>query len=263
MIKFIYRFILIFIVANLCLSKVHADNKKFARSYSAYTLPSQAVEFEFWQTARIDKGMGFYYRWQPRFEVEYGVTDRLTTSMYFNFDEVKSSDNPIPSKPLSLSNTSLEFRYRLTNPGEFFVDPALYFEFGYGGDEISYEPKILLSKRLDRFEAVVNIVSEIERKPAESESESEFEIAAGLAYELNPNIFIGLEFRNHRNFENIYEEEKNQASFFGPTISFHKEKLYLVINFLTQISGGPIKTNNLDLDGHEKYEIRAILGVEL
>ncbi len=66
-------------------TNINADTKFFARSYSAYTLPAKALEFEFWQTGRIGKGAGYYYRWQPRFEVEYGVTDRLTASMYFNF----------------------------------------------------------------------------------------------------------------------------------------------------------------------------------
>ena len=241
----------------------HADDKKFARSYTSYTLPSNALEFEFWQTGRIDKGEGFYYRWQPRFEVEYGVTDRLTTSMYLNFNEIKSSGNSIPSKSFSLSTTSFEFRYRLSNPGEYFVDPALYFEISYGGDELAYEPKILLTKQFDKFISVMNLVSEIEKNFPESETESAFELTLGLVYELNKNFSLGLEFRNDRNFSNVYEKEENQASFIGPTVSYHSDKLYFVLNFLTQISGGPIRTNNLDLIGHEKYEVRTILGIGL
>jgi hypothetical protein len=55
----------------------------------------------------------------------------------------------------------------------------------------------------------------------------------------------------------------NQASYLGPTISFQTEKLYFVINFLAQVDGSPASHNNLDLIGHEKYEVRTILGVEL
>ncbi len=260
-IKYIFLNSILFM--SIFFNSAYADDKKFARSYQAYTLPEKALEFEFWQTGRIDKGVGYYYRWQPRFEVEYGVTDRFTASIYFNFNEVKSSDNSIASKPLSLSTTSFEFRYRLSNPDEYFLDPALYFEFGYGGDKIFYEPKILLSKRFGQFESVINFISEIERAPASSKTESKFEIAAGIAYDLNSNISLGMEFRNHRNYKNIYESEINQASFIGPTISFHGERLYLLMNFLTQISGGPTSSNNFDLIGHEKYEIRTILGVGL
>lgn len=257
-----YMFLVILILTCI-VSTTKADEKKFARSYTAYTLPAKGLEFEFWQTGRIGKATGFYYRWQPRFEVEYGVTDRLTASVYFNFNEVKSSENTFAAKPMSLSTTSFEFRYRLSNPNEYFIDPALYFEFGYGGDKIFYEPKLLLSKRFDKIEAVINLISEIERAPASSKTESKFEVAAGITYELNPNISLGVEFRNHRNYSSIYEKELNQASFIGPTLSLHSERLYLVINLLAQITGGPIRTNSLDLTGHEKYEIRTIIGVGL
>ncbi len=256
--------ILSFIIIPLFTSnKVIADKKYFGRSYTSYTLPSNALEFEFWQTGRIDKGAGLYYRWQPRFEVEYGVTDRLTASIYFNFNEVKSSENTISSESLGLETTSFEFRYRLSNPNEYFLDPALYFEFGYGGDKISYEPKILLSKRFDKFTSVVNIISEVERNIVDQETESAFELTMGLSYEINKNISIGLEFRNDRNYKKIYEKEENQASFIGPTISFQSDRIYFVVNFLAQIGGSPATNNNLELSSHEKYEIRTILGIEL
>ncbi len=261
--RYNYRVLFAILLINFCFSEIHADDKKFARSYMSYTLPANALEFEFWQTGRIGKEAGFYYRWQPRFEIEYGVTDRFTTAMYFNFNEVRSSENSIPSKPYSLSTTSFEFRYRLSNPNEYFIDPALYFEFSYGGDKIEYEPKILLTKQFDKFISVMNLVSEIEKNFPENETESAFELTLGLAYELNKNLSVGLEFRNDRNYKEIYEKEENQASFIGPTISYHLDKFYFVANFLAQVSGGPIKTNNLDLIGHEKYEIRTILGIGL
>jgi hypothetical protein len=251
------------LLLNFCVNHVKADDKKFARSYTSYTLPSRALEFEFWQTGRIGKSSGYYYRWQPRFEVEYGITDRLTGSMYFNLNEVKSSDNTIPSKPLSLSTTSFEFRYRLTNPNEYIIDPALYFELSYGGDKIEYEPKLLLTKQFDNFISVMNINSEIERDITGNETESAFELTLGLAYELSKNISIGLEFRNDRNFREIYKKEENQASFIGPTISFRTDKIYFVLNLLAQVGGSPATNNNLELFSHEKYEVRTILGIGL
>jgi len=240
-----------------------ADRKYFARSYMAYTLPQRALEIEVWNTMRLGKTDGYYYRFQPRFEVEYGATDRLTTSLYFNLNQVTSSDNVYSSQPLEFSSTSLEFRYRLTNPDEIFIDPALYFEFAYGGGEIKYEPKLLLSKRTGDFISVLNIIGEIERKIIDAEHESEFEITAGLAYEVSNNIALGLEFRNHRNYSDIFKEEKNQATFLGPTLNIQTEELYFTINFLKQLGGKPTSKNNLDLNGHENFEIRTILGITL
>ncbi|HMU43111.1 MAG TPA: hypothetical protein PKA80_07410 [Ignavibacteriaceae bacterium] len=257
------KFLFILVTVLGVSSNTFADRKYFARSYMAYTLPQRALEIEVWNTMRLGKTDGFYYRQQPRFEIEYGATDRLTTSLYFNFNQVTASENQFSNKPLEFSSSAIELRYRLTNPDEYFVDPALYFEFSYGGAEIEYEPKILLSKRTGDFVSVVNIIAEIERKIIDSEHESKFEITAGVAYEVSNNIALGLEFRNHRNYSDIFDEEENQASFLGPTLNIQTEELYFTINFLKQFGGSPATKNSLDLNGHEDYEIRTILGITL
>jgi opacity protein-like surface antigen len=244
-------------------TETFADRKYFARSYLAYTLPQKAMELEIWNTMRIGKTDGYYYKMQPRFELEYGATNRLTTSLYFNFDQRTAGDNSYSSSSLEFSSSSLEFRYRLTNPGDIFVDPALYFEFSYGGAEIEYEPKIILSKRIGELVTAVNINAEIERKVIDSEHESNFELTAGVAYDLSNNIAVGLEFKNHRNYSDIFEKEENQATFLGPTFNIQTEELYFTINFLKQVGGSPSTKNNLDLDGHENFEIRTILGINL
>lgn len=240
-----------------------ADRKYFARSYLSYTLPQRALELEIWNTMRIGKTAGYYYRMQPSFEIEYGATDRLTTSLYMNFDQRTVAGSSYNSSPLEFTSSSIELRYRLTNPDEFFVDPALYFEFSYGGDELEYEPKIILSKRFGDIVTAININAEIERKVIESEHESKFELTAGVAYDLSNNIAIGLEFRNHRNYSDIFKEKENQATFLGPTFNIQTEELYFTINLLKQVGGSPSTKGNLDLDGHENFEIRTILGINL
>ncbi|MCX8057268.1 MAG: hypothetical protein N3F03_06665 [Ignavibacteria bacterium] len=258
------KIIFVVIALNFIVSfNLHADRRYFARSYTSYTLPANALELEIWNTGKIGKDAGYFYRWQPRVEFEYGVTDRLTTSIYFNFDETRSKNNSYPSKSFSLSSTSYEIRYRLSEVGEYFVDPTLYAEVYYGGDKIKYEPKIFLTKRFNNFISVVNINSEIERYFADQKTESKFEVTGGVSYELNNNFAAGIEFRHHLNYTKIYETKKNQAFFIGPTLNIQTSKFYFTINFLAQINGTPQGDKNLDLIGHEKYELRSILGIEL
>ncbi|HKB87617.1 MAG TPA: hypothetical protein VKD08_15680 [Ignavibacteriaceae bacterium] len=259
--KFLY-FMTILLIAGL-FSSSFADRRYFGRSYLAYTLPMGAFEFELWNTGLIGKDAGYFYRFQPRFEFEYGITDRLSASFYFNFDQVIADDNNFTSKPLSFSANSLELRYRLSNPDEWFVDPALYFEFAYGGDELGYETKAIFSKRFGSLISVVNLSGEVEREIIENVNESEFELTAGLMYDLNPGVALGIEFRNNRLFEGIYDEEESQASYIGPTINFQTSSFFLTFNFLAQVGGSPSSTGNLDLIHHEKYEFRTILGVDL
>ncbi|HVO72543.1 MAG TPA: hypothetical protein VMT35_00855 [Ignavibacteriaceae bacterium] len=259
--RYLFSFtLLIFAVYSV---STYGDRRYFGRSYLSYTLPMGAFEFELWNTGRIGKDLGFFYRFQPRFEFEYGVTDRLSASLYFNFDQTTSEDNTFESKPFGFSSTSLEFRYRLTDPGEIFVDPGLYFEFAYGGDEIEYEPKLIFSKRIGSFIAAVNLGSEIEREVIEGETESVFEVTGGAMYEVHQNIALGIEFRNHRNYEDIFEEEEGNATFIGPTINLQTQSFFITFNFLAQVSGRPVTKNNLELDYHEKFEFRTVLGVEL
>jgi len=247
----------------LFISDSIADRRYFGWSYTAYTLPQGAFELEVWNTWSIEKEMGYYYQFQPRFEFEYGVVDRLTASLYFNFNQIKAEGNSFESKSFTFNSTSIELRYRFTEQNEIFIDPALYFEFAYGGDEIEYEAKALLSKRINNLLAVLNINGEIEREIIESETDSKFEVTAGMMYEIIPSLALGIEFRNHRNYEHIYEEEKNQASFLGPTLNFQTKSFYLTMSFLPQISGNPTTSGNLELIGHEKYEFRTILGIDL
>lgn len=240
-----------------------ADRRYFARSYTSYTIPAKALELEIWNTGKIEKDSGYFYRWQPRVEIEYGVTDKLTSAIYFNFDETRTQNNSYRSKSFSFSSVSFEMRYRLFEIGEYLIDPAIYGEIYYGGDKIKYEPKVFLSKRINEFIGVLNLVSEIEKSIPNSTNESKFEITGGIAYEFNSSAALGVEFRLHQNYKEIYEAKKNQAFFVGPTVNFQTEKFYLTINFLAQINGTLNGNRNLDLIGHEKYEVRTILGITL
>lgn len=254
-------FFTIFFFITFTLTK--ADRRYFARSYTSYTLPAKTLELEIWNTGKIQKDAGYFYKWQPRIEFEYGVTDKLTASIYFNFEEVRSMNNSYQSKSLSFTSTSYELRYRLFEIGEYFIDPTLYAEVYFGGDKIKYEPKIFLTKRFSNLIGVINLNSEIEKNIPANQTKSEFEITGGIAYEVNANFALGLEFRNHLNYSEIYDKKKNQAFYLGPTINLQTEKFYFTINFLTQVSGSPVNNSNLDLIGHEKFEIRSILGIEL
>jgi len=261
MTKILHVYIILLILI-LCDGSL-ADRRYFGWSYLAYTSPQGELELEVWNTLSIGKASGFYYQSQPRFEFEYGVTDRLSAAFYFNFNQVTAEDNSFESKNLTFASTSIELRYRLTNPNEIFIDPALYFEFAYGGYELEYEAKGIFSKRFDNFITSINFNGEIEREIIENESESIFEVTAGVMYDINPNFALGLEFRNHRVYDGIFEDEEAQATFLGPTISIQTQSFYLTLNFLPQVAGSPATLGNQELLDHEKYEFRTILGIEL
>jgi len=251
--------ILFFTVFN----QIKADRRYFGLSYLAYTPSAKELEIELWQAAKIGKESGSFLRWQPQIEFEYGVTERLASSVYFNYNLSRASGNDFSSSPLSFESVSLELRYRLTNPGEYFADPALYLEFTKGNGFAEYEPKIILSKRFGNYISALNVASAIEKNDDEGETESELEITMGLGYEITNGFFAGLELRHTREYEEFLDELKNNSTFVGPTIGYATGDVNFVLSFLAQVNGNPGTYKNLDLTEHEKYEVRLLASVEL
>ena len=100
------KIFLFFVLILTFSTSSYADRRYFGWSYTAYTLPQSALELEVWNTWSIGKEMGYYYQFQPRFEFEYGVLDRLTASLYFNFDQIKTDGNSFEPKSFTFNSTS-------------------------------------------------------------------------------------------------------------------------------------------------------------
>ena len=67
-------------------TSARADERKFTYSYESKVLPQGAWEFEQWVTLRTRVESGHVQFWQFREEIEYGLTDRLTTALYLNWE---------------------------------------------------------------------------------------------------------------------------------------------------------------------------------
>ena len=247
----------------LCLGNIYADGRKFAKSYTANTMPANEFEFELMYFNTFDKMAGTFITYMPRFELEYGLLDKLTASFYFNFKGVNAKNNSYDSEPFKLKSNSLELRYRLTEEGKEIIDPALYFEFEYGKNVVAYEPKIILSKDYKKFTSVLNITSEFERETSTNEKTTNFEITGGTVYQFTRVFGAGIEFRHSRVYEDTFGNGIGEATLLGPTINIKTEEINLAINIMRQVAGSPVTSNGLELLRHEKYEFAAILEIEM
>src|SRR6185436_12100605 len=65
-----------------------ATERFFTYSYEPETMPKAAWEIEQWVTLRAGRnshvGQDNYHKWEFRTELEYGVTDNYTVSLYVN-----------------------------------------------------------------------------------------------------------------------------------------------------------------------------------
>src|SRR5690349_22899831 len=79
--------------AALVAPPAFAGDSPFGYVYTTDTHQRGQREFEQWITRRHGQSSGEFNVWQLRSELEYGVTDRLQTSLYVNYGAVNALHN--------------------------------------------------------------------------------------------------------------------------------------------------------------------------
>src|SRR5438034_11534497 len=78
------------LAAGLCSSGARADERRFTYTYEPEVMPQGGMEFEQWITLRTQRTSGAEVKqgnfnlWELREELEYGVTDNYSVSLYLN-----------------------------------------------------------------------------------------------------------------------------------------------------------------------------------
>jgi len=242
-----------------------ADRKYFVETYTPYLGGEGKLEYETWLTSKSGKpSPDTRTAWDLRTEFECGLSEHLTGALYLNFSQEAGG-------ALRFVSPSLELIYAPVEPGRFPLDPAFYLEASESGEELELEPKLLLGRRVDRWVAAANLVSEFAFRHNDDEREEDGEVidsewepalSAGLAYELSSIASLGIEARYVAEYVNMEEKEASMFSL-GPTFNLQKGKIQLALGVLPQISGSPATSGNLNLSEFERTRVRLILGIDL
>jgi hypothetical protein len=258
-------------IAASTLVSAHADERFFTYVHESDVLPKGAWEFEQWLTYRKgfpggDRNFSRHI-WDFREEIEYGLTERLTTALYLNFRQeqiVARETGLADSSDFSFKGVSAEFKYQLLNPNKKPVGLALYFEPTYNGNEQELEYKVLISKNLgDKWVLAANAVyeQEWEKEEGETEKESVLEFTAGAAYRLTPNWSLGLEGRYHAVYEGIsLNDHLGTGWFVGPNVHYGSGKWWATFTVLPQVAGSP-SDGGINRTEHQTFETRLIFGI--
>ena len=259
------------LVAGLCVS-AQGNERLFNYTYEPETMPAGAAEFEQWVTLRSQRnktvGQDNYNRWELREELEYGVTDNYTISLYLNFmsesfrDPVSGTDH----KSFAFTGVSLENKYLVLNPAEHAVGLSLYLEPTFGGDAAELEEKIILGQRHGKWKWALNLTHATEWADNFHATEGEIEVSFGLARQMNKRWAVGLELRDHNEMPG-YKKWENTVLYFGPVVNYRTERWWTTLTVMPQIYGhnfGPDPDGNshLELEGHERVNVRFIVGFE-
>jgi hypothetical protein len=248
-----------------------ANERFFTYSYEPETMPQGALEIEQWVTARALRntrvGQDDYLRWQFRTELEYGVTDNYTVGLYVN-EDYETFKNPATgrhTRDFSWAGISLENRYMVLNPATKPVGLTLYLEPTYDGEDFELEQKIIIGQRHGDWKWAFNAIHATEWEEDFEEYEGEVEFTFGVTRILGKNWAVGLEARNHNELPE-YHEWENSALYLGPVVTYRRESFWATLTVLPQIWGDnfhgsdPDGNHGLELEGHERWNIRLIAG---
>jgi hypothetical protein len=252
-----------------------ADERRFTYTYEPETLPQGAMEFEQWITLRTQRTSGGqvqqqnYNLWELREELEYGVTDNYSVSLYLNANSESYRDvSQQPAQDVShfdFKGVSIENRYMALNPAEHAVGLTFYLEPRYSGDEAEIEEKIILGQRHGEWKWAFNLSHATEWTDNLHTIEGEVEASVGVARDVGKNWSLGLEVRDHNELPD-YRIWENTAVFVGPVVSYRQEKWWAAFAVLPQVygtnfNGDPDNDPNLELEAHEKVNIRLLIGL--
>jgi hypothetical protein len=247
-----------------------ATERRFAFTYETGVLQPGEAELEPWTTFRVGRER-YYSRIDNRLEFELGLTERLQTSLYWNFNTL-AADEEDPAtgqvtrrSDFEFTSVSSEWKYKLSDPVADALGSALYLEAGLGPVQAEIEAKLLLDKQVGKWLLATNAVFEHEwgfAVTGETEREIELELPLAAAYFLTPSFTAGVEVVP---VAEIKGGELEMVDFYaGPTVSASYAAWWLAFAVLPQVfSAKNEEDETLDLEDGEHLRARVIMGFHL
>jgi hypothetical protein len=201
-------------------------------------------------------------RYQLQTELEVGITDRLELGFYTMFRQGASADNPT----LRFAGLKERARYRISDPACWPIGVGVYVEFAQLSDELEFEQKILLDKRLGRLTVQANLWIEQEWYWIADETKYIFNPTLGAAWEVNPSITIGGEYWARGRFDeptNATGEDDAGTTrhFLGPTVMLQKGEYWLSAGAYARLD--KLGESASVGDSYGKAFVRVIFGIGL
>ena len=200
-------------------STSNADRRKYVWTYQYAMMAPDAAELEFYQTTRLDDSNA----WEYRIEIEHGLSHHWDVSLYQIFAQTEGG-------AFKWDAVQVRTRYRIADPGKFFLDPMLYLEYRRKietSKQNKLEGKLLLARDFDRVNVAINPVYEFFWAPGEPVHELGMDI--GLSYELSYKFSFGIESTSR--YEMIKDAENETFSYFGPTISYSSGPIWYTFGY--------------------------------
>jgi len=238
----------------LITTEAHADRRIFGWTYPYMTLPEGVLEMEHYLDIKLngyddpttDKVERDWTEvdWQHQVEFEYGITDHLDFGFYNVFSQKPFGD-------FGYKGAKIRSRYRFADEGVLAIDPAIYLEVAYYGEEIKFEEMLILAKKFGRLELALNIKGEQELVLDDNSMEFELIPVFGVGYHFTNTVAVGLEYYGKAKFK---EGDLDYfVSYAGPTVSVAGKSFFWTLAAQPQL--GTDK-------GKAAVQVRSLFGVQ-
>lgn len=227
-------FRLAFALAALTVGSALADQRPFVWTYGSDMMARGQTEVEHYTTLASPDWTrrAANMKATHQIELEIGMNDWFDFAIYQVLSQQAGQDT-------HWDGMKLRGRFRISDDVRWFR-PVFYAETKLDAtlSEPEYEFKLLLERELSGFTFALNPIVELE------EDETEFKLAAGIAYALSKTFSFGAELRN-----------SEYGTWVGPTISHGKPGLYTALGAAWSLDDPE--------GGKPSHEIRLIIGIEL
>ena len=201
-------------------------------------------------------------RWHLETEFEYGLTDWLELSWYLAFDQSASAQSPF----LQFQGVKQRARAQLADRGEWPIDLGVYVEIAEFHDEVEFEQKLLLGKRLGRLDLIANLWGEQEYYFQEGDWKFVYNPTAGVTYELSPHFNVGVEYWARGRFDaeatnGRADSAADARHYLGPTFLAQRGEYFLSVGAYARLDRLG-KSQRLE-DPWGNIWVRAMLGIGL
>lgn len=207
-----------------------ADRRYYAWTYNAATAEPGGLDVELWTTLSQPRPGAALQAWTHELELETGITDRWDIALYNDFQRAQGGS-------LRYQAVKVESRYRLSQPGEWLVDPILYLEVKKELVEDrpwAVEGKVIVAKDVGPLNLSVNLSGEQEFIPGGG-TETEWGWYGAASYELHPMARIGGEAYGF--WSKVGGEPYGSSAYAGPALSIAVSRVWLVLGASWGLAG--------------------------
>jgi hypothetical protein len=239
-----------------------ANPHPLAFTYPSETLAREAVELE--QFVDLTPVRGFDNVMVPRAvlttELEIGLTDRLELGLYLQLQDDPPNMNGFDTG-LRFGGVKQRLRWRLSDPGVWPIDVALYLELAEMYNELEVEAKVILQRRFGPVRVMVNLWGEREFY-YNGQREWVVNPTGGVTLQLTPSWHVGLESWMRAEYDAGAKPDFHRGPFVfvGPNLMWQRGRTW--VTFAPYIRVDHPSHDVIAGDLYGRYFFRLIVGLE-